>query len=181
MQDMQLLGQRHFTARRSGTGSLGYRGEAIWALAGACTSLVITSRASGSLESFTTVLQPGQPSKLGPSASGQRLPSCGTSTTLAGFMQNQPVRLRAMQRCASRRTMHISASAACTHTLLKPVLFVPRSNEAATLKEALWAIFVLALPYSSVSVEVRDVSGNMLLDLAQVGDSSGRESACEAL
>jgi hypothetical protein len=59
----------------------------LWALAEACRSVHVVSSARGSLESFSkTLTGQGAPSQLRPSGPGERLPRCGTSVTMNGFL-----------------------------------------------------------------------------------------------
>eukprot|EP00955_Chlamydomonas_euryale_P010138 108613-Chlamydomonas_euryale.AAC.8 len=101
--DMELLGQRHCSARVAASRTLGYRGEALSALAVSCQELSITSRASGTIESFTKTLKAGRASQLRPSLPNERLKKCGSSVKVTGFMMNQPVRLRSSSSGSSDR------------------------------------------------------------------------------
>ncbi|KAG1674979.1 hypothetical protein FOA52_014774 [Chlamydomonas sp. UWO 241] len=141
--DMELLGLRYCTSKGGvamhGHATLGFRGEALWALAEASRSVRIVSSARGSLESFSkTLTGQGAPSQLRPSGPDERLPRCGTSVMMTGFMHNQPVRLRQAQ-----------------------------PSDEGVLADAMWSIFWLVLPHSGVLLVVKGKGGALLLEMAR--------------
>lgn len=94
----------------------------------------------GSFETHTKVFQQGEASAPMPAGPGGMMDKCGTCVCILGFMHNQTVKLKRQQ-----------------------------SSQQALLHEAIWAVFLLALPHSHIAVKMTDAStGRVLLEFPKV-------------